>query len=167
MKADQQSYVYLEFCTFPYTPLPIKGERIKVRGFNERVLSTLTPALSLLKKEGEGRNLHTSSITKCNVYLMMKMNKSNTVIYVGVTSDLERRIYEHEHKFVDGFTKRYNVSKLVYYETFDHIENAILREKQIKGGSRARKLELIKSMNPHFEDLYQKFEVASPLRSSQ
>ena len=94
-------------------------------------------------------------------------NKSNTVVYAGVTSNLEKRVYEHKCKLVDGFTKRYNINKLVYYEIFDHIQDAISREKQIKAGSRAKKIDLIKSMNPNFEDLSQRFEIASPLRGSQ
>ncbi len=95
-------------------------------------------------------------------YVYPMMNKSNTVVYAGVTSDLEKRIYEHKRKLVDGFTRRYNINKLVYYEIFDHIQDAISREKQIKAGSRAKKMDLIKSMNPNFEDLSQTFEIASP-----
>ena len=82
------------------------------------------------------------------------MNKGNTVIYIGVTSSLKKRIYEHKEKLVDGFTKKYNVNKLVYHETFDNIDDAILREKQLKAGSRAKKINLIKSINPNFKDLY-------------
>ena len=95
------------------------------------------------------------------------MNQSDTVIYTGVTSDLEKRVYEHQHKLVEGFTKKYNVNKLVYYEIFDRIEDAILREKQIKAGSRAKKITLIKSANPNFYDLSHNFEIASPLWGSQ
>jgi putative endonuclease len=84
------------------------------------------------------------------------MNKANTVIYTGVTSDLKKRIYQHKENFVDGFTKRYKVHKLVYYEQFNDVENAILREKQIKGGSRNKKLALISLNNPNFEDLFDK-----------
>jgi putative endonuclease len=85
------------------------------------------------------------------VYILT--NQNNTVLYTGVTNNLPRRTYEHKTKLVDGFTKRYNINKLVYYEVFDRIENAILREKQIKGGSRAKKVALIKSMNPQWSDL--------------
>ncbi len=84
----------------------------------------------------------------------MMMNKTNTVIYTGVTSNLKKRIYEHKEKLVDGFTKKYNVDKLVYYEISDNIESAILLEKQIKAGSRAKKLNFIMSVNPYFKDLY-------------
>ena len=84
-------------------------------------------------------------------------NKVNTVIYTGVTSNLQKRVYEHKEKKVEGFTKRYNVNKLVYYEVADTMEAAIAREKKIKGGSRKRKIDLIKSMNPNFKDLYYEF----------
>ena len=81
-------------------------------------------------------------------------NKNNAVLYTGVTNDLKRRAYEHKEKLVDGFTKKYNIVKLVYYEVFSDIENAILREKQIKGGSRTKKIELIENMNEEWKDLY-------------
>ena len=84
----------------------------------------------------------------------MMTNKTASVIYTGVTSDLLKRVYEHKHKMVEGFTKKYNISKLVYYEVSDSIESAILREKQIKAGSREKKTKLIKSANPNFKDLY-------------
>lgn len=81
-------------------------------------------------------------------------NKTNTVLYTGVTSDLIKRIYEHKEKFVSGFTAKYNVNKLVYCEVFDDITNAIYREKQIKAGSRRKKIELINSLNSGWKDLY-------------
>ena len=83
-------------------------------------------------------------------------NKNNTVLYTGITNDLKRRVYEHKEKLVDGFTKKYNVTKLVYYEVFEDPENAILREKQIKAGSRQKKLDLINSINRELMDLYKK-----------
>jgi len=79
---------------------------------------------------------------------------NNRVIYTGVTNDLIRRVYEHKEKMVEGFTKKYNISKLVYFEVFDDIEDAILREKQLKGGSRQNKLYLIRKKNIEFKDLY-------------
>ena len=94
-------------------------------------------------------------------YVYLMTNKNNTVIYTGVTSNLEKRVYEHIHKIIDGFTKKYNVNKLVYYEIFDRVEDAIIREKQIKSGSRAKKMSLIKSMNPNFKDLSQELEIAA------
>ncbi len=89
-------------------------------------------------------------------YVYLMTNKGNTVIYTGVTSDLQKRVYEHKQKLVDGFTKKYNVQKLVYYEIFDDMGSAISREKQIKGGSREKKIRLIKSLNPRFNDFYEK-----------
>jgi putative endonuclease len=81
-------------------------------------------------------------------------NNRNTVLYVGVTDDLIRRVYEHKEKLADGFTKKYNIVKLVYYEVFEDIENAILREKQIKAGSRQKKVQLVNSINGKWRDLY-------------
>lgn len=86
------------------------------------------------------------------VYLMT--NKNNTVIYTGVTNDLKRRVYEHKEKLIDGFTKKYNVNKLVYFEFTSDINSAIQREKQIKAGSRKKKIDLINSINPEWKDLY-------------
>ncbi len=81
-------------------------------------------------------------------------NPKNSVLYTGVTSDLRKRIYEHKDKLEESFTKKYNVVKLVYYEMFRDSYNAISREKQIKGGSRKKKLDLINGFNPKWEDLY-------------
>lgn len=83
-------------------------------------------------------------------------NNRNTALYTGITNDLKRRVYEHKEKLVDGFTKRYNITKLVYYEVFADPENAILREKQIKAGSRQKKIDLINSINREWLDLYEK-----------
>lgn len=81
-------------------------------------------------------------------------NINNTVLYTGVTNDLKRRVFEHREKLVDGFTKKYNVMKLVYYEIFGDPENAILREKQIKSESRKKKVKLINEFNPSWVDMY-------------
>ena len=86
------------------------------------------------------------------VYILT--NRHHTVLYTGITNDLRRRVYEHKSKLVEGFTKRYNVDKLVFYEVFEQLEYAIQREKQIKGGSRARKIALVNQMNPQWRDLY-------------
>lgn len=86
------------------------------------------------------------------VYILT--NRGNTVLYTGVTNNLVRRVYEHREKLLEGFTKRYNINKLVYYETFDSINDAIAREKQIKAGSRQKKLDLIRGLNPDWKDLY-------------
>ena len=88
-------------------------------------------------------------------YVYILTNKGNNVLYTGVTNDLHRRVYEHREKLVEGFTAKYNVNKLVYYEETESIEAAIMREKQIKGGSRQKKIDLIESMNPKWEDLYE------------
>ena len=87
-------------------------------------------------------------------YVYIITNKNDTVLYTGVTNNLYRRIYEHKTKLINGFTKKYNIIKLVYYEIFYDIENAILREKQIKGGSRAKKIKLIEGINKGWKDLY-------------
>lgn len=87
----------------------------------------------------------------CAVYIMT--NYSETSLYIGVTSNLQRRIWEHKNKAVDGFTKKYNVDRLVYYELTDSIETAINREKQLKRWHRDWKINLIKEMNPEFRDL--------------
>jgi len=83
----------------------------------------------------------------------MLTNSSNNVLYVGVTNDLERRCYEHKQKLIKGFTQKYNVDKLVYFEVFDSIELAIFREKQIKGYSRSKKDKLINEFNLEWEEL--------------
>lgn len=81
-------------------------------------------------------------------------NKNNSVIYTGMTNDLKRRIYEHKEKLIEGFTKKYNVTKLVYYEIHQNSYSAISREKQIKAGSREKKIQLIEKANPEWNDLY-------------
>jgi putative endonuclease len=86
-------------------------------------------------------------------YVYIMTNKGNRALYTGVTNDLQRRVYEHKNKLVKGFTKKYNVIKLVFYEVCNDIESAILREKQIKGWLRAKKIALIESMNPEWRDL--------------
>lgn len=87
-------------------------------------------------------------------YIYIMTNYDETVLYTGVTSDLIKRVYEHKNKLQEGFTNKYNTNKLVYFEVFDSTESAILREKQIKGGSRAKKIKLIKDFNPSWTDLY-------------
>jgi putative endonuclease len=84
-------------------------------------------------------------------------NARHTVLYTGVTSDLPKRIWQHRKKVVDGFSKRYNVAKLVYYETCPDAMGAIAREKQLKGGSRGKKMALINGMNPQWRDLSDDF----------
>jgi len=86
------------------------------------------------------------------VYILA--SKRNGTLYTGVTSDLPRRVWQHKHDQADGFTQKYSVHMLVYYELADEMTASIAREKQIKGGSRANKLILIESMNPGWRDLY-------------
>jgi len=87
-----------------------------------------------------------------NYYVYILTNKSNT-LYIGITNDLIRRLYEHKNKLIAGFTKKYNIDRLIYYEVFDSPETAIQREKEIKSWTRKKKLELIKKINPNFEEL--------------
>ncbi len=87
-------------------------------------------------------------------FVYMMTNRNNTVVYTGVTNGLRRRVYEHKEKLGSSFTKRYNVTKIVYYEVFQDALSAIAREKQIKAGSRIKKIELINSMNKDWKDLY-------------
>ncbi len=81
-------------------------------------------------------------------------NKPNGTIYVGVTSNLIKRVYDHKHGAVPGFTQKYSCKLLVYYEQCDNMISAIEREKQIKAGSRIKKIKLIQSINPNWNDLY-------------
>ncbi len=90
-------------------------------------------------------------------YIYIMTNKNNTTLYIGVTSSLRNRIYEHKEKIhPNSFTAKYNLSKLVYYEKYSTIEEAINREKQLKAGSRQKKIDLIKELNPLWNDLYEK-----------
>lgn len=93
-----------------------------------------------------------------NFYVYILTNKHNTVLYTGVTNDLKRRVYEHKMKLNKGFTKRYNINKLVYFEHFTRIKHAIEREKQIKAGPRKKKIQLIESMNEEWRDLYEEID---------
>jgi len=82
----------------------------------------------------------------------MMTNKNHTVIYTGVTDNLQNRIHQHKEKIKKSFTSRYSVNKLVFYESFDKIFDAIAAEKRIKAGTRAKKIELIEAMNPFWQD---------------
>jgi len=86
-------------------------------------------------------------------YVYILTNKSNNVLYIGVTNDLVRRVYEHKNKMIDGFTKKYNLTKLVYYEATTDVRSAIEREKQLKNWHREWKLNLVKEFNPEWKDL--------------
>lgn len=90
-----------------------------------------------------------------SLYVYILTNQNHTVLYTGVTSDLVNRIIQHKNKLIKGFTAKYNVCKLVYFEEVGDPEFAIKREKQIKAGSRKKKIDLINGMNPDWDDLYQ------------
>jgi putative endonuclease len=83
-------------------------------------------------------------------------NKNKTVLYIGVTSDLQKRVYEHEHSQIDGFTKKYNCHYLIFYEHFQNVEDAISREKQLKKWRREKKENLITEFNPEWKFLNEK-----------
>ena len=87
------------------------------------------------------------------VYIMT--NKHNNELYTGVTNDLIRRVIEHKEKKVRGFTRRYNITKLLWYDHTSDVSQAIAREKQIKAGSRQKKIDLIEEMNPEWRDLFE------------
>ncbi len=86
-------------------------------------------------------------------YVYMITNNSNRVLYTGITNNLSRRVYEHKQKLVNGFTSKYNLKKLVYFEETNDVKTAIEREKQIKGWLRKKKNALVETMNPNWEDL--------------
>jgi putative endonuclease len=90
-------------------------------------------------------------------YVYIMTNRSRT-LYTGVTNDLERRVYEHKEKLLPGFTSKYNISNLVYFEMTEDVNTALRREKQIKGWLRVKKIALIESVNPKWEDLSFRFE---------
>ena len=98
-------------------------------------------------------------------YVYMLTNWNNKVLYTGITNNLERRIYEHKNKLVEGFTAKYNVNKLVYFDYTSDVSSAIAREKEIKGWTRQKKNELIQSINPKWEDLSELWREDSSLRS--
>jgi putative endonuclease len=96
----------------------------------------------------------TSLAIEALYFVYILTNDHRTVLYTGVTGDLKARVYQHREKLLPGFTARYNVYSLVYYETFGDPSAAIAREKQIKAGSRQRKIDLINAFNPKWRDLY-------------
>lgn len=87
-------------------------------------------------------------------YVYILTNSANSVLYIGVTNNLVRRVWEHREELVEGFTKDYHIHKLIYYEQYEHIGYAILREKQLKKWNRSWKVDLINSKNPSWKDLY-------------
>jgi putative endonuclease len=93
------------------------------------------------------------------------MTNSSRTLYIGVTDNLERRIFEHQNKLVEGFTKKYNITKLIYYEMTNDVYSAIAREKQMKGWARVKKVKLINDFNPEWKDLSLEWNSDSSLRS--
>ena len=93
------------------------------------------------------------SLVMKKYYIYLLTNKVHTVLYIGVTSNLASRVWQHKEKIIEGFSKKYNVSKLVYYEEYDNVVDALNREKQIKKFSRKRKESLINNVNNRWEDL--------------
>jgi putative endonuclease len=93
-----------------------------------------------------------------NYYVYILTNWNNKVMYVGMTNDLERRVYEHKNKLVEGFTKRYNINKLMYYEHTTNVYEVIAREKEIKKWRREKKNNLVETMNPEWRDLSDEWE---------
>jgi putative endonuclease len=110
-------------------------------------------SLSLLKNNSDEAISKGANMDR-QYYVYIMTNSNNTVLYTGVTNDLKRRVYEHKAKSVEGFTKKYNITKLVYYEVFGDAYSAITREKQIKSGSRRKKVDLINGVNGEWKDLY-------------
>lgn len=88
-------------------------------------------------------------------YVYLMTNENNTVIYIGITNNLKGRVFQHKNKIIKGFTEKYNTVKLVYYEILDNPYSAISREKQIKAGSRKKKIDLINKANFQWKDLYE------------
>lgn len=91
-----------------------------------------------------------------NYYVYIVTNKPRGTLYIGMTNNLIRRAYEHRKGLIEGFTKKYNLKRLVYYEVFDRVEDAILREKRLKKWNRQWKIDLIEKVNPNWNDLYEK-----------
>jgi putative endonuclease len=87
-------------------------------------------------------------------YIYILTNKNNEVLYIGITNNLLQRVYQHKNKLIDGFTAKYNLNKLVYYEIYQYVQDAIQREKQIKKWNRKWKMEQIQKFNPKWKDLY-------------
>lgn len=108
-------------------------------------------------ESSDGEAIRAINMKQPAVYIMA--NKRNGTLYTGVTSDLVKRIYQHRNHLTPGFTSKYDCVLLVYYELIDFMETAIMREKQIKGGSRNKKMILIESQNPEWLDLYENIRV--------
>ena len=124
----------------------LRGAKRRSNSESERWLSGLPRLLA------KSRNDEEENKTKAYIYILF--NKRNGTLYTGVTSNLLKRIYEHKNKIFEGFSSKYGVDKLGYYEEYNDIKQAIEREKQIKAGSRKKKIMLIEQINPNWDDLY-------------
>jgi putative endonuclease len=118
-----------------------------LRAFSAHTLPTCLSPIALATDVGE---LSTVGNT---YYVHIITNRRNGTLYAGVTNSLERRVWQHKHKMQAGFSAKYGLGRLVYFESYRDISNAIAREKQIKAGSRSRKLALIENLNPEWRDL--------------
>ena len=137
----------------------IKGIRGEGVGTSKRCLSEkkcLSEDIKRKSLRAEPREAWQSTIEMSQFYVYIMTCRNNTVLYTGVTRDLKKRAYEHLNKVSEGFTKRYNLIKLVYYEILNDPNDAITREKQIKAGTRARKIALVSAFNPGWTDLYER-----------
>ncbi len=139
------------------------GEAIQVRVRGDTTLHAMNPTwpvrfssslrvLQIRTKQSGGVVGQKQSMDK-SFFVYIMTNPRKTVLYTGVTNNLERRVFEHKNKLAPGFASKYNVTDLVYYEVAETAEAAITREKRLKGGSRRQKIELIKGMNPGWRDL--------------
>ena len=109
--------------------------------------------IGLINRNAEWRDLLLGTAMKPHTYSVYIIASKSRVIYIGITNNLDRRIYEHQHDLVDGFSKKYRCHRLVYYESFDDVLKAIDREKQLKRWNRTKKVWLIERHNPTWEDL--------------
>jgi len=145
-----------------YTPLSLRpaqgGEAIPPLSIRlENYAKTSSVVIATRPRRGSNLPVKSKSMYhKKQYYVYIMTNKYNSVLYTGVTNSLTRRIYEHKDRdgFSNSFTKKYNINKLVYYEVFDSIEYAIMREKQLKGDSRNDKMNLVLKNNSDWDDLY-------------
>jgi putative endonuclease len=122
----------------------------------KKVLERLSESIKRMSLRAEPREAWQSTIEMSQFYVYIMTCRNNTVLYTGVTRDLKKRVYEHISKVSEGFTKRYNLTKLVYYEVLSDPNDAIAREKQIKAGTRAKKIALVSGFNPGWTDLYER-----------
>jgi putative endonuclease len=97
-------------------------------------------------------------VTEKQYYVYIMTNAKHSTLYTGFSNNLKARVWSHKGRFVDGFTKKYHVDMLVYYEATESVESALAREKQIKAGSRQKKIDLINSINPEWRDLYKELD---------